>query len=56
MAFAFGLVTLAAIARLGMAFFPLSGWLLIASVLFWSLAFAVFAVFYTLILLAPRRN
>jgi uncharacterized protein involved in response to NO len=56
MAFAFGLISLAAIARLGMAFFPVLGWLLIASVLLWILAFAIFAVYYTPILLAPRRN
>ena len=56
MVFAFGLITLAAIARLGMAFFPVLGGLLIASVLLWSLAFAIFAIFYTPILLTPRKS
>ncbi len=56
MAFAFGLITLAAIARLGMTFYPVSGWLLIASALLWTTAFCVFAVFHTPILLKPRRD
>ncbi len=56
MVFAFGLITLAAIARLGMAFFPVLGGLLIASVLLWSLSFAIFAIFYTPILLTPRKS
>lgn len=56
MAFAFTLITLAAIARLSMTFYPVSGWLLIASALLWTTAFGVFAVFHTPILLKPRRG
>lgn len=56
MAFAFALITLAAIARVGMTFYPVSGWLLIASALLWTTAFGVFAMMYTPILLKPRRS
>jgi uncharacterized protein involved in response to NO len=47
---------LAAIARLTMTLHPVAGWLLIATAVLWSAAFAIFAAFYTPILLAPRRN
>jgi uncharacterized protein involved in response to NO len=52
----FALVALAALARLAMTFFPVSAWLLIASAMFWAAAFAIFATYYTPILLTPRRN
>jgi uncharacterized protein involved in response to NO len=52
----FALVALAALARLAMTFFPVSGWLLIASGILWAATFAIFATYYTPILLTPRRN
>jgi uncharacterized protein involved in response to NO len=55
-ALSFVLVALAAIARLTMTLHPVAGWLLIATAVLWSAAFAIFAAFYTPILLAPRRN
>jgi uncharacterized protein involved in response to NO len=55
-ALSFALVALAAIARLSMTLFPVAGWLLIATAVLWSAAFAIFAVYYTPILLAPRTD
>jgi uncharacterized protein involved in response to NO len=55
-ALSFALVALAATARLAMTFFPVAGWLLIATAVLWATAFAIFAAYYTPILLAPRRN
>jgi uncharacterized protein involved in response to NO len=55
-ALSFALVALAAIARLNMTLFPVAGWLLIATAVLWSTAFAIFAIYYTPILLAPRTD
>jgi uncharacterized protein involved in response to NO len=55
-ALSFALVALATTARLAMTFFPVAGWLLIATAVLWATAFAIFAAYYTPILLAPRRN
>jgi uncharacterized protein involved in response to NO len=55
-ALSFALVALAAMTRLTMTFFPVAGWLLIATAVLWSTAFAIFAAYYTPILLAPRRD
>lgn len=52
----FALVALAAIARLTMTLFPVAGWLLIATAVLWSTAFAIFAAYYTPILLRPRTD
>ena len=50
------LVALAAIARLTMTLHPVAGWLLIVTAVLWSTAFAIFAAYYTPILLTSRRN
>ncbi|AGA33439.1 hypothetical protein TVNIR_1777 [Thioalkalivibrio nitratireducens DSM 14787] len=52
----FALIALAALARLAMAAFPVAGWLLLATGLLWSGAFALFALYYTPILLTPRKT
>jgi uncharacterized protein involved in response to NO len=54
-ALSFVLIVLAVIARLTMAFLPLPGPLLLAAGLLWSAAFVSFAVYYTPILITPRK-
>ncbi|WP_006747630.1 NnrS family protein [Thioalkalivibrio paradoxus] len=53
---AFLLIVLAAAARVAMAVFPVAGWLLLLTGLLWSAAFALFALYSTPVLLAPRKT
>jgi uncharacterized protein involved in response to NO len=55
-ALSFALIVLAAMTRLITTFFPFAGWWLIATAVLWSTAFAIFAAYYTPILLLPRRD